>query len=314
MEGFVKILINGSRGLAKQIKIDAACLFSQSYLKMALKVEQQSYSSDMNETTIGFQTTANSLTQEAQHYRCQIPKGWRQGRTLYGGMTAALSLAAARNQFPDLPPFRSANINFIGPVSADPQFSSRLLRQGRNVTSVITDSHVEDHCVASSTFLFGALRPSSISVTLPAPDAPPPEACEAFTPPGAESFVPAFFNRFETRLIAGGRPMSGHDEGYIRVWSRHKDPKSREGITSLLTIGDVLPPAAISLFKTMGPVSSVNWIFTTFTDAPETDDGWWHLESKLSAAQGGYSSQVMRIWNSAGDLVAEGMQCVAIFI
>jgi len=108
--------------------------------------------------------------------------------------------------------------------------------------------------------------------------------------------------------------MSGAREGYIRVWSRHADIHSRKGIASLLTLGDVLPPSAAPLFKQLSAISSVNWIFTVLTNDPQTEDGWWHVETKLTATAGGYSSQVMRIWNTEGQLIAEGMQCVAIFM
>jgi len=268
----------------------------------------------MDETTIGFQALSEGLTENGQDYLGHVPEPWRQGRTAYGGLTAGLSLRAAQRQFPDLPPFRSATINFIGPVSGDPHFSSRLLRQGRNVTSVETVAKVGEDIAANTSFIFGGLRSSEISVPCPAPKAPPPESCEPFTPPQARDFTPGFFSRFDTRLIAGARPVSGSSEGYIRTWSRHADPASRQGIASLLTIGDVLPPAAMPMLTKMGPVSSINWIFTVLTDTPETEDGWWHIESKLTAAAGGYSSQVMRIWNTEGALIAEGMQCVAIFV
>lgn len=263
---------------------------------------------------IGFNEIAQNITPEAEGFRGAIPEGWRQGRTAYGGLTAGLSLVAAQKQFPDLPPFRSATINFIGPVTEDPVFTSNLLRQGRNVTSVETIGRIGDQVISNCTFIFAGLRESGVTVDFPAPETPAPETCEPFTPPGAEGFVPGFFTRFDTRLIAGARPMSGASEGYIRTWSRHKDESSREGIASLLTLGDVLPPSAAPLFTAFGPVSSVNWIFTVLSDDPETDDGWWHIETKLTATIGGYSTQVMRIWNTSGELVAEGMQCVAIFM
>jgi len=261
----------------------------------------------------GFNEIAKNLEAEGEGYRASIPEGWRQGRTAYGGMTAGLSLMAAQKQFPDLPPFRSATINFVGPVTGDPVFTSRLLRQGRNVTSVETEGRVDGKIVSNCIFIFAALRESVIAVDYPAPDTAPPSECEAFLPAGVEAFGLGFFNRFDTRLIAGARPMSGASEGYIRTWTRHKDENSREGIGSLLTLGDVLPPAASPLIKGMAPVSSINWIFTVLADEPQTDDGWWQVETRLTAAAGGYSSQVMRVWNMAGQLVAEGMQCVAIF-
>lgn len=262
----------------------------------------------------GFRHIAEALQERDGGYLFDIPDNWRQGRTAYGGLTAGLSLIAAQRQFSDLPPLRSLMINFIGPVTENPVFKSRLLRQGRNVTSIETQALIGEDVVATTTFIFGAARTSDLSVQHPAPEAAAPEGCELFTPEFAKPFVPVFFHNFDTRLIAGSRPMSGAEEGYARTWSRHIDESSRQGLASLVTIGDVLPPAALPMFKKMGPVSSVNWMFNVLVDEPVTRDGWWHIETKLTAASGGYASQVMRYWNSDGVLVAEGMQAVAIFV
>ena len=140
-----------------------------------------------------------------------------------------------------------------------------------------------------------------------------PAEYDLFTPPGLEAAVPSFFLNFDTRLVEGQRPVSGADEGYIRVWSRHKDSASRTGAAAFLTLGDVLPPAAMPTFSKFGPVSSVNWQMNILQDAV-TKDGWWHVETRQTAARGGYSSQIMRFWNTSGDLVAEGIQNVAIFV
>lgn len=256
---------------------------------------------------------AKNLTSDGGTYTCAVSDGWRQGRTAYGGVTSALSYAAAKYDFPDAPPLRSAMINFIGPVSGDPVFRSKLLRQGKNVTSVQTDATVDGACVATSTFIFGAERNSVMQADFPAPDAPPPADCPDFASEQFRKFMPAFTQNFDMKFIAGARPAMGADEGYIRVWSRHKDPASQEGMTSLLCIGDVLPPASCTRMKAMGPVSSVNWMMN-FLAEPVTEDGWWHIESRETATSGGYSSQVMRFWNTDGTLVAEGMQAVAIFV
>ena len=39
-----------------------------------------------------------------------LPDDWLQGRTAYGGLSAALSLAAARAADPGLPPLRTAQV------------------------------------------------------------------------------------------------------------------------------------------------------------------------------------------------------------
>lgn len=266
----------------------------------------------MTEKPAGWADICASFETEGDGFRVDIPAHWKQGRTAYGGLTSALLLAAAHRQFEDLPPLRSALINFVGPVTDSPLLTTQLERQGRNVTSISAAAHIGAQSVGRADFLFGTSRASKVNVGFPAPPALPPAEAEPFTPPAASEMVPHFFHNFDTRLIAGARPMMG-EEGYIRTWSRHKDPASRSGVESLLCIGDVLPPAAMPLMRSFAPVSSMSWMFNLLTDNPQTKDGWWHIEARLTAASGGYSSQVMRIWNMEGELVVEGMQSIAIF-
>lgn len=271
----------------------------------------------MNDKTLGWADIKASMRpvgteNENIGFHVDIPDNWKQGRTTYGGLAAALMYASAVKKFDDLPPLRSAIINFVGPITDSPLLSANLERRGRNVTNLSAAAHIGEQSVGRADFLFGAGRDSNVIVDFPSPPTLSPEDAEPFTPEAALRLVPNFFHNFETRLVAGSRPLMGN-EGYIRTWSRHKDPRSHEGVDSLLCIGDVLPPAAMPLMRTFSPVSSMSWMFNLLTDNPQTEDGWWQIESRLTAAQGGYSSQVMRIWNSAGELVAEGMQSIAIF-
>lgn len=45
-----------------------------------------------------------------------ITEEWMQGRTTYGGLSAALCLAGTLSAHADLPPLRSAQVAFIGPA------------------------------------------------------------------------------------------------------------------------------------------------------------------------------------------------------
>ena len=265
-------------------------------------------------TSLGFTEISNTMQPDGDGYRAAIPDDWRQGRTCYGGLTAGLAVAAAERHFENLPPLRSANVTFVGPVSGDPVFTPTLLRRGRNVTMIDVTAKVGDDIVGTVTCAFGAARESELTQEFTAPPAPTPADCEPFTPPQMGDFVPGFFHRFETQLIDGGRPMSGAKEGYIRAWSRHKDAGSREGTASFVTLSDVLPPAAMPMFTKMGPVSSMTFLLNILDDAPETKDGWWQVETRQTAARGGYSTQVMRFYDYEGRLVAEGLQSVTIFI
>ena len=56
------------------------------------------------------------LTRRADHtIDAHIPESWMQGRTTYGGLTAALSLQAAMELVDDIP-IRSAQVAFVGPL------------------------------------------------------------------------------------------------------------------------------------------------------------------------------------------------------
>jgi acyl-CoA thioesterase len=240
-----------------------------------------------------------------------MPESWKQGRTAYGGLTSALMLVRARAMVADLPPLRSALINFTGPVTEPPFITTELLRQGRNVTTISARGDVGGKAVSTGTFSFGAARASHLDIGCPGPAVKAPDDYPLFHPEDS-AFVPAFTRNFEVRLIEGSRPMSGGTTGDLRCWCRHKDPASRDGEAALLCLADILPPAAMTVMTELGPVSSMTWIFNLLR-APETDEGWYQVEAKLTAAQDGYSSQIMRMWNRQGELIVEGMQSIAIF-
>lgn len=245
--------------------------------------------------------------------RFAVTENWKQGRTAFGGFTAGLLLAAARRAMPDLPPLRSTLINFTGPVTSAPSISTRVLRQGRNVITVQAEAFCEGKLCAQSTFSFGLGQDSHISHDLPAPDAPPPDEVEDFLPPNIPLPI-NFFKNFDAKLIEGHRPFTGADRGYIRAWVRHRDEAVRQTPEGLMSLADVLPPAVFSKARKLGPNSSMNWICNFLSEDLTSRDGWWMMETDLTLARDGYSSQVMRMWNADGELVIDGMQSVVIFV
>lgn len=252
-------------------------------------------------------------TGEGDALRFAVPANWTQGRTAYGGFTAALLLAAARRVSNELPPLRSALINFTAPVSEPPLIASEILRQGRNVTTTATTARIGGKVAATGTFSFGRAQDSHVAATFPAPDAPTPEDTPDYAPPGVRLPV-AFFDNFEVKLIDGTLPFAGADRGYVRMWARHRDPAMWGRIEGLIAIADLPPPAVFTMLTRPGPNSSVNWIVNLLSETPATRDGWWMIESAMTAGSDGYSSQVMRVWNTEGTLVIDGMQAVLIFV
>lgn len=251
------------------------------------------------------------LAPQGDDLSIEIPEDWMQGRTTYGGLTAALCLQAVRRAFPTLPALRSAQISFIGPAGGAVRLSPVLLRQGKSMTFAGADLVSEQGVATRAVFAFGAARESALNRTFMAPpEMRPRNECEPYIP---EGFGPPFARHYESLLVKGARPLAGSSEYDHWIWARHRDKQATDDV-ALLALADLPPAAVVPMFKTFGPISSVTWGLNFLEAAPTTEAGWWLMQSRAENAREGYSSQDMIVWNSAGEPVITGRQTVAIFV
>jgi acyl-CoA thioesterase len=229
-------------------------------------------------------------------WRGTVPDSWLQGRTAYGGFSAALALHAAQQSDDDLPPLRSAQVAFIGPLSGDIVLRASRLRRGRNAAFVQVD--VE-------TFVFMGPTASTLDHRAGhAPDLPLPGP-DTTTYRGHP--LVAFsqnFDLFDER--------AGPASEWVR-WVRLAERDGVDPMVELMCVADCLPPAALKLIGAIAPVSSMTWLLNMLGPQPRTRDGWWLLRATTDFAQGGNSSQRMAIWNADGTPVGEQMQSIAVF-
>ena len=238
-----------------------------------------------------------------------IPENWLQGRTAYGGISAALAFTAARELADDLPPLRSAQISFVGPLDGTVSASAAMLRRGRSASFVDAQVDGTDGKLGlRATFLFAGERESKMDHQDAAPPADLPDPADMPEMPKPPA-IPAFFHNFEHRMI---KP-DGRSKADLLMWVRFKEPAGLDPITELVAIADALPPAAIRLTREPKPVSSMTWLFNILTPTPATRDGWWLLRSTAEHVRNGFSSQSMAIWNRDGEPIVRGMQSVAVF-
>ncbi len=248
----------------------------------------------------------DSLDPIENGWRGEIPATWRQGRTAYGGLSAALALHAAQGSDTDLPPLRSAQVSFIGPLAGAVTVTAHRLRRGRNAAFIHADVESEAGLGLRATFVFmGAVDSKVDHQTGQAPDFSRPE-------PDTRTFANAavaFAGNFE--LLDRRDDAVGPAE-WLR-WVRLKERDGLDPFVELMAVADCLPPAALKLVGGYAPVSSMTWLINLLSPAPATRDGWWLLHADTAYARGGSSSQRMAIWNADGLPVAEQMQSVAVF-
>lgn len=241
-------------------------------------------------------------------FAASVPESWMQGRTTYGGFSAALALVAAQRLVPDLPPLRSATINFVGPLAGEVEVRATLLRRGRNASWISAEVRGEGGVGLTATFVFmGPVDASSLhlhDVLLPADLIPLDQAA-----PLPENRGPNFAPHLDRRFAL---PRGDARLPEICWWERVKDREGLDPMVALVLLADALPPGVMPLTGP-APVSSMTWLVNLLTPLPQTDDGWFVLRAASNYAEKGCSSQDMAIWNTRGEAVAVGMQSIAIF-
>ena len=251
-----------------------------------------------------------ALTTTETGFTAHVTDDWRQGRTTYGGLSAALCLEAATRAAPDAPPLRSGQFAFVGPAAGELAIETTVLRRGKSTLFLGVDLVGEQGLATRAILAFGAARESRLAhLDLPCPSAPGPDGAPDFVPGGGG---PTFTQQFEFKL-AGGTPIGTPGAPDFLVWIRHRDPAARS-LAALVALADALPPPAITLFPERAPISTMTWSLDVLAQ-PSVDDGGWRLmKSRADTVLEGYSAQDMAVWDSAGTPLIVARQNVAVFI
>jgi len=242
-----------------------------------------------------------------------LPEDWLQGRTAFGGVSAALAVQAMRDVAGADRPLRGLQTSFIGPVPAGTlRVEVRVVREGRAMRQVEAALKVGEDTACLLLGSFGLARDSVIPAFTPAqPAALAVDAARAL--PYVAGVSPAFTQHVEFRWAAGDPPFSGGTARDMRVHMRLRDEAIDHELLCVL-LGDAAPPVAFGHFDrpTMG--SSVTWALELLPCSPApSPDAWWRHDTEMHAFSAGYSHERAALWTPQGELAAVGYQIVAVF-
>lgn len=240
-----------------------------------------------------------------------LPPDWRQGRTAFGGIAAALAVAVSRRAVPDLPGLRAAQFAFIGPLAGRLRAAPSVLRRGRSVTFMAVDVTGEAGLGLRALLAFGSARPSRLAYAhLPPPAAAAPDDCGPLSrgPSGL-----TFLSQFETRLAGTDVPLGGGTPDLV-AWVRHADRSVADAECGLVAIGDALPPSPVCMLDEMPPLSSMAWGFEMSGEvAAVRASAWFLVRRRAEIVADGYASERVTVWSEAGTPLLTGSQQVAVF-
>ena len=243
----------------------------------------------------------------------RFSENWSQGRSAFGGLSAAFAVTAMRKKLAQSQTIRSLMVSFIAPVTpGEVNVEANVLRQGRNVTqcsaNVISGGQIALQAMAA----FGNPREAFKPATAGNKKLPNRDSGISFSDNAKR--LPPFLQYFDGCWTDGGIPFSGNYKPFLNMWVRHKQDVSSFPVEKLVAIADIPPPVLLSHFeKPPVPASSLSWSLE-FIEAPEElTSEWFYLEFEVEAAADGYTQQSGRIYDELGRLVALTRQSMVYF-
>lgn len=245
----------------------------------------------------------------------QIPDNWTQGRTAFGGLSAAMTYEAIKQKVAKDRSLRSFSCQFIGPLLPNKDFSIEVevLREGKNVTQalgrIIQKGQITTLCQAS----FGTTRHSKINV--------PSATTHSMSLPQKPKFIPQipkitpkFFQHMEIAIDQGQLPFTKSKKSHVHGWMRLK--KSPEEFTDshLILLIDAWPPAVLQMLRWPAPASSLTWNLDFIHDSPTVKQGeWLAYQVKTRHAADGYAQVEANVWDQNQNLLVLSRQTVTVF-
>ena len=244
-------------------------------------------------------------------FTMNAPESWSQGRTLYGGLSAALCHITADAVTDIDKPLRSAVIAFVGPSSGMLTGKAECMRRGKSTIMMDATLYGEKGIGTKSLLIYGDARESKLDQSdLSGPEIAAPEDCPLLW----GDRKPANFARnFELRRAGGLTPMSGNERGDMLVWVRHATDAALDNTAALFALADVLPPACFTMMSEGAPISTVTWSLEFLMPEVEIANNWFLMKSVAEHTAEGYSSQAMYVWDRQGRPVIAARQNVTVF-
>ncbi len=245
-----------------------------------------------------------------------IPKDWAQGRTSFGGISAAMVYTAIQNVVnDDTRLLRSFTTNFIGPLTLDEPFSIRVnqLRKGKNVSQYTGEIIQGGHVCVFSQACFGLARSSKIKVentqqhAMPAPN-------KAKFIPQIPKVTPKFIKHFDLSIEAGGIPFTGKKNACYEGFMRFSKAPARITDAHVIAMIDAWPPTLLQMLKWPAPASTISWNVEFIHPHREVSgEDWFAYQAHTRQAADGYGHVEATIWDKHNQVVALSRQTVAVF-
>lgn len=229
---------------------------------------------------------------------------------MFGGWTAAVSLAAVIASGDDALRPSALTVNYLGvvPPEATPVILVEHLGGSRSIDhwrADLRDSESGD-VQASASVVLAARRPTEAHDQWSMPDVPSPDTLEEFHAPGTQG------QRTDIRIISGHESTYGCGDTRTAAWIRMAADRQLDHL-QLAYLADQYAPRSFFWGVGLRPSATITMsVYFHATEDELADGGSDYILNEASGTRGTHatSGQQARLWSRAGALLATTEQLV----
>ena len=244
-----------------------------------------------------------------------VPATWGQGRTVFGGLSAALLNQRMTAELADPRDMRVQTMQFIGPLLTDEPFTLTVehLRDGKNVSQLQARLVQNGQVAVQAMAAFGVDRESKINWRQE-PIALPDRPSKANWIPQIPKVTPKFHRYIDLKIERGGLPFSGKKDAEYQGWMRFSEAPATVTDAHIIALIDVWPPTVLQQLKWPAPASTLSWNVEFIHPHPAISGSQWlHYQCITKQAADGYAHTEAHIYSEDGTLIALSRQLVTVF-
>lgn len=259
-------------------------------------------------------TFSDYIALAQQQNSITIDESWAQGRSIFGGLSAALILAhvEAHIDFEDKE-LRSVSINFCGAIAANEpcQLSYQLISAGKSVMQIQGQISQHDTIKTLATFCFGRQRNSQLTLL---PEKQPSDQVPLTSMPFMAGIVPNFIQHVNLKFSSKHLPFGGQGDGHIHGQMAFQQPPAQLNDAAILALIDAWPPAVLPMLKSPAPASTITWSIEFIQPSPALHaNDFLRYDCQVIQAEQGYAHTEGKIFHPNGQLIALSRQLVGIY-
>lgn len=253
------------------------------------------------------------LQQAKTQAKLTIPATWTQGRTGFGGLSAAMIYSKMLTLVESDRSLRSFNLSFCGPLIAEQDFNIEVeeLRSGKTISNIYARIIQNGKLCVSAQAVFAKVIDSNIAVNnFTCPDLASVE--QGLKLEGGH--FPEFVQHFDLSMVDGDLPFTQSRQPRIGGWMRFKQAPEKFQAQHLMALIDTWPPTTISCLAAPAPLSTVSWnlkLIQPLAQIAPTD--YLGYQAEVDYSQDGIGYTRAHVWGPKGDLLAISEQTIIVY-